>query len=864
MAIIDGVSTHRGVKRPRKEGEKSAVREQQLAQQEQADIARATQTQQTAGVQVQPKFDPRKYNRGGMGLAAPAGAPVTPFTASTLDEMASLVNQEAKSQVAKASAVPTTVEVKPPEIQAPAVEAPKPPSLLDRTKAIREEAAAKREAINAEPARLTKAQDLADIAQQEKDQLAAIDTELSQEKEALINDKTDFFMEQDPSLSFYVANERAKNAINAMIKQPEDEQIISQLVESFNDPQYRQQNKGQEFEIALSKFKNASKARDFLDDMAVPKSEINKQIKAYQESLGYDEDEIMLDDFTTKTADLFTGRDTNPMSIASFVRNAQSQGMPDAWIGTQLEAINNSLSANQGVKDMAKSFLSESKFKPIAQKLPTKAELEAQFLAGQFESPQQEQAFLNRMQALSGKAEEKGGFDNLSLSEKETVLAVGKIAYGTKISDKESDKVFSIVSDPESAGKSRFDIVMGVLGYKPTKNQEVGKGLINKLSQNLGKDEGLSTYPLDALSKQLSDDNIPGAINLVEKLVTQRAKEIEGNDFISESFVKRGIEKVNDLQKSVADAEKAGVDTLGNFQGTISDWLGRFKGTEEAKIKTDIVSAIAEMRNKLLGSAVTPTEEAFLEPLLPELSDRPDVFQNKLDKLKRQGLIDLNSIRSTYSLPELNEQELLDKKEREKLYTTGRTLFTAQGMVDAGMYETKDQAQQAFSNVSTEDQTLFGQEFNKNPDGISEMIQMGGTPQDIVDFFKSQNSQATQKKNNNSDGEIVETNFTSFYGTPVRGTKELANALEIAQENMDVPLKITDSLRSTESQRASFESGKAGVAPPGTSFHETGNAIDLNQQDPNMKDEKVFAALREAGLQQHPDEWWHWSIGEFA
>ena len=32
-----------------------------------------------------------------------------------------------------------------------------------------------------------------------------------------------------------------------------------------------------------------------------------------------------------------------------------------------------------------------------------------------------------------------------------------------------------------------------------------------------------------------------------------------------------------------------------------------------------------------------------------------------------------------------------------------------------------------------------------------------------------------------------------------------------------------------------------------------------------MKDNaKVYAALKEAGFRQHPDEWWHWSIGEFT
>jgi len=108
-----------------------------------------------------------------------------------------------------------------------------------------------------------------------------------------------------------------------------------------------------------------------------------------------------------------------------------------------------------------------------------------------------------------------------------------------------------------------------------------------------------------------------------------------------------------------------------------------------------------------------------------------------------------------------------------------------------------------------------------------------------------------------------DTNFISSYGTPVKVTPSMENALTTAQSKIDIPLQITDSLRSTEQQRKAYESGKEGVAKPGTSFHEKGEAIDLTQV-PEMKNEKVFSALRAAGLQQHPDEWWHWSRGEFA
>lgn len=125
---------------------------------------------------------------------------------------------------------------------------------------------------------------------------------------------------------------------------------------------------------------------------------------------------------------------------------------------------------------------------------------------------------------------------------------------------------------------------------------------------------------------------------------------------------------------------------------------------------------------------------------------------------------------------------------------------------------------------------------------------------------------AILKKKDNTGGNIVPTSITSYYGNPVKVSAELAPSIEsvkneLASEGID--LKITDSYRTTEAQKKSYESGKKGVVAPGTSFHEKGLAVDLNRDDPNMNSKRVFDAMKMAGLQQHPGEWWHWSRGEF-
>tara|TARA_R110002153_G_scaffold51460_5_gene144718 strand:- start:7386 stop:10340 length:2955 start_codon:yes stop_codon:yes gene_type:complete len=131
---------------------------------------------------------------------------------------------------------------------------------------------------------------------------------------------------------------------------------------------------------------------------------------------------------------------------------------------------------------------------------------------------------------------------------------------------------------------------------------------------------------------------------------------------------------------------------------------------------------------------------------------------------------------------------------------------------------------------------------------------------------ESQEKTAGKEIQGNADTGITEVGIDSVLpGQKVKLSAQTKTKVLSARDHLlgqGIKLQIADSFRPTSVQKESFESGKEGVAPPGTSFHEKGDAIDL-AQFPEMNNEKVFAALREAGLQQHPGEWWHWSSGEF-
>ena len=122
------------------------------------------------------------------------------------------------------------------------------------------------------------------------------------------------------------------------------------------------------------------------------------------------------------------------------------------------------------------------------------------------------------------------------------------------------------------------------------------------------------------------------------------------------------------------------------------------------------------------------------------------------------------------------------------------------------------------------------------------------------------------KKNSNNqiiiNEEVKDSNIKNIEGNPVKLKPTIAKKLEDANNSLGGILKIQDSYRSYNTQNEAYKSGKKGVASADTSFHVKGQAFDLAQTK-DMKNEKIFEELRKQGFKQHPNEWWHWSYGEF-
>jgi surface antigen len=171
-----------------------------------------------------------------------------------------------------------------------------------------------------------------------------------------------------------------------------------------------------------------------------------------------------------------------------------------------------------------------------------------------------------------------------------------------------------------------------------------------------------------SISDFMNSGNIDWALRKAEQTAMNYAKKIEWGNFMSESSVKTAVQRSNDIYSYVSWLKNSPIWVA---QWTMQKWLGKLKGKEAQTIQTQITQAVAQMRNQLLWSAVTPSEQAFLAPLIPDLNDTPANFMIKLNNLKNAPLQQYNNIRTTYWLPALDEDSLLNFKNRVNLYRWG-------------------------------------------------------------------------------------------------------------------------------------------------------------------------------------------------
>jgi len=239
---------------------------------------------------------------------------------------------------------------------------------------------------------------------------------------------------------------------------------------------------------------------------------------------------------------------------------------------------------------------------------------------------------------------------------------LGKSIYGTRISDKESERVEGFVTEGNKQGKSEYEIIDDVLGYRIEKNQDIANVLKDILLQNTGED-GLSGFDMIGLARLINSDNISGAINKVEKMIfaeqgDTEAKDNEAATNFAFNFGEKTIDKI-----------QTNLNKLGIISGNYEKLKKKFVADKNFQsLSSDLTGLISEWRLKMAGSNVTEAELKFLDDLIPTVKDNPFNAIEKIKSFQNMLLGQTNSRRSLYGLPSLDKNTLISMDNRISLY----------------------------------------------------------------------------------------------------------------------------------------------------------------------------------------------------
>lgn len=247
------------------------------------------------------------------------------------------------------------------------------------------------------------------------------------------------------------------------------------------------------------------------------------------------------------------------------------------------------------------------------------------------------------------------------------ITRIGKSIYGTRISDKESERVETFIKAGMAQGKSQNEIIDDVLGYQIERNKPLAENLKNVLIANAGED-GLAGFDMLGLARLINSGKDGLAIQKAEDMAYKASKDIDPDNFISESAVKITTQQVNDLV-SLLEGEGL-LEEVGTFEGTITKLLTKkLRGARETEVLNRVQNLVAQIRKDLAGVAVTPTEMRNLEPLFPDIDQPASSFMVELNNLKTIPQLKLNQVRRDRNMPIINEEQLFDRNLRTPLYS---------------------------------------------------------------------------------------------------------------------------------------------------------------------------------------------------
>jgi len=256
-----------------------------------------------------------------------------------------------------------------------------------------------------------------------------------------------------------------------------------------------------------------------------------------------------------------------------------------------------------------------------------------------------------------------------SLEEDALIFNIGKSLFGSRVSDTEWARVTDFVKKWVAEWMEVSDIIDQILFFQPTDNKELWQVFKDTLISN---NVDLSDFDMRRLWDLLSQGKLSSATKKVEDAILSQARTSDPDWFVSERLTRSMSRRADDLITKITALENTDEwrnNPIWSFEWTIEQWLGRFKSPEATELKNDATRLVSDFRLKNLGSAVTPTEEEFLDWVLPKLFDSTINFKIKVNSFKDQALWELNDFRQDKELPMLDTNSLFDRDVRAGLYT---------------------------------------------------------------------------------------------------------------------------------------------------------------------------------------------------
>lgn len=259
-------------------------------------------------------------------------------------------------------------------------------------------------------------------------------------------------------------------------------------------------------------------------------------------------------------------------------------------------------------------------------------------------------------------------------------MRLGRMAYGSNISNTESERVEKVLRDWMSMWKDQTQILYDILWMTITKNQDKAEPLINIMIENADSD-WLKWYDTVWFANLINSWKIDLAVNKVEKAVADKQwiwKDFVDNEASSIAMFDkwdRAIELINN------NLNKLWI-VAGNWNKQKSKFL---KNQNFQQLESALTSLVADWRHQMAGSAVTETELKMIDSLIPNVKDNPYNAIQKIQELQNDVLARYNSQRWALDLPYVDQTTLKDKKQRVNLYYWGSTSWGGrwlQGTID--------------------------------------------------------------------------------------------------------------------------------------------------------------------------------------